>query len=65
MNTYHEVTKAEELLQETLENRENLESKNCQEGAENAAKDFGIIFIGKIPFETKIGQQGEQGYYSL
>lgn len=26
-------------------------------GAEKAAKDFGIRLLGKIPFETEIGQQ--------
>ena len=30
-------------------------------GAEKAAKDFGIRLLGKIPFETEIGQQGDKG----
>ena len=30
-------------------------------GAEKAVKDFGITLLGKIPFETEIGQQGDKG----
>ena len=30
-------------------------------GAEKAVKDFGINMLGKIPFETEIGQQGDKG----
>ena len=30
-------------------------------GAEKASKDFQIELLGKIPFETEIGQQGDQG----
>ena len=30
-------------------------------GAEKAANDFGIRLLGKIPFETEIGQQCDQG----
>ncbi|MFX1273686.1 MAG: Mrp/NBP35 family ATP-binding protein [Promethearchaeota archaeon] len=30
-------------------------------GAEKAAKDFDIKLLGKIPFETEIGQQGDKG----
>jgi len=30
-------------------------------GAEKAAKDFGIVLLGQIPFEIEVGQQGDQG----
>ena len=30
-------------------------------GGEKAAKDFNIELLGKIPFETEVGQQGDQG----
>ena len=30
-------------------------------GAEKAAKDFKILLLGKIPFETEIGVQGDRG----
>ncbi len=30
-------------------------------GAEKASIDFGITLLGKIPFETEISQQGDQG----
>jgi len=30
-------------------------------GAEKAAIDFNIPLLGKIPFETEVGQQGDQG----
>ncbi len=30
-------------------------------GAEKAVRDFGIILLGRIPFETEIGQQGDRG----
>ncbi|MFX0017898.1 MAG: Mrp/NBP35 family ATP-binding protein [Promethearchaeota archaeon] len=30
-------------------------------GAEKASRDFGITLLGKIPFETEISQQGDQG----
>ncbi|MFX1442597.1 MAG: Mrp/NBP35 family ATP-binding protein [Promethearchaeota archaeon] len=30
-------------------------------GGEKAAKDFNIALLGKIPFETEVGQQGDQG----
>ncbi len=30
-------------------------------GAEKAVKDFGITLLGKIPFETEVGQQGDIG----
>jgi len=30
-------------------------------GAEKAATDFQVELLGKIPFETEIGQQGDQG----
>ena len=30
-------------------------------GAEKAVRDFGITLLGKIPFETEIGQQGDKG----
>jgi Mrp family chromosome partitioning ATPase len=30
-------------------------------GGEKATKDFNIELLGKIPFETEVGQQGDQG----
>lgn len=30
-------------------------------GAEKASKDFNIVLLGKIPFETQVGKQGDQG----
>ncbi|MFW9947135.1 MAG: Mrp/NBP35 family ATP-binding protein [Candidatus Odinarchaeota archaeon] len=30
-------------------------------GAEKASRDFGITLLGKIPFQTEISQQGDQG----
>jgi len=30
-------------------------------GAEKAAKDFGIVLLGQIPFEIEVSQQGDQG----
>ena len=51
---------------------ENMSGFNCPKcgefveifgsgGAEKASKDFGIDLLGKIPFETEVGQQGDQG----
>jgi len=52
-----------------IENMSGFKCPKCGEfieifgsgGAEKAAKDFGIRLLGKIPFETEIGQQGDQG----
>ena len=30
-------------------------------GAEKASKDFNVALLGKIPFETEVGQQGDRG----
>ena len=30
-------------------------------GGEKASKDFGVELLGKIPFETEVSQQGDQG----
>ncbi len=54
---------------EIIENMSGFKCPNCGEyieifgsgGAEKAAKDFGIRLLGKIPFETEIGQQCDQG----
>ncbi len=52
-----------------IENMSGFKCPKCGEfieifgsgGAEKAAKDFKIQLLGKIPFETEIGQQGDQG----
>lgn len=51
---------------------ENMSGFNCPKcgefveifgsgGAEKASQDFGVDLLGKIPFETEVGQQGDQG----
>ncbi|MFO8018775.1 MAG: Mrp/NBP35 family ATP-binding protein [Promethearchaeia archaeon] len=52
-----------------IENMSGFECPHCGEhidlyppgGAKKAAKDFDIRLLGQIPFETEIGQQGDQG----
>ena len=52
-----------------IENMSGFKCPKCGEfieifgsgGAEKAAKDFEIRLLGKIPFETEIGQQGDRG----
>ena len=52
-----------------IENQSGFHCPHCGEyidlfppgGAEKAAKDFGIKLLGKIPFETEIGKQGDEG----
>jgi Mrp family chromosome partitioning ATPase len=52
-----------------IENMSGFTCPHCSEfieifgsgGAEKAAKDFSIPLLGKIPFETEVGQQGDQG----
>jgi len=52
-----------------IENMSGFKCPNCNEyidlyppgGAEKASKDFNVKFLGKIPFEVEVGQQGDQG----
>ena len=52
-----------------IENMSGFKCPHCNEyidlfppgGAEKASKDFNIKFLGKIPFEVEVGQQGDQG----
>ena len=52
-----------------IENMSGFNCPKCDEfipifgsgGAEKASKDFGVELLGKIPFETEIGQQGDKG----
>jgi Mrp family chromosome partitioning ATPase len=52
-----------------IENMSGFKCPHCNEfidlyppgGAEKASKDFNIVLLGKIPFETQVGQQGDQG----
>ncbi len=52
-----------------IENMSGFKCPHCNEyidlyppgGAEKASKDFNVQFLGKIPFEVEVGQQGDQG----
>ena len=52
-----------------IENMSGFKCPHCNEyidlyppgGAEKASKDFNIVLLGKIPFETQVGKQGDQG----
>ena len=52
-----------------IENMSGFNCPHCNEyidlyppgGAEKASKDFKIQLLGKIPFETEVSQQGDQG----
>jgi Mrp family chromosome partitioning ATPase len=52
-----------------IENMSGFNCPHCSEyidlyppgGAEKAAQDFSIKLLGKIPFETEVSQQGDQG----
>ena len=52
-----------------IENMSGFKCPHCSEyidlyppgGAEKASQDFNIELLGKIPFETQVGQQGDQG----
>jgi ATP-binding protein involved in chromosome partitioning len=52
-----------------IENMSGFKCPHCGEyidlyppgGADKASKDFGVVLLGKIPFEPEIGQQGDQG----
>jgi len=52
-----------------IENMSGFKCPHCSEyidlyppgGAEKASQDFNIELLGKIPFETEVGQQGDQG----
>ncbi|MBA7522296.1 Iron-sulfur cluster carrier protein [subsurface metagenome] len=52
-----------------IENMSGFKCPHCNEyidlyppgGVEKASKDFNIKFLGKIPFEVEVGQQGDQG----
>ena len=52
-----------------IENMSGFKCPHCNEyidlyppgGAEKASKDFNVKFLGKIPFEVEVGQQGDQG----
>ncbi|MHA1489978.1 MAG: Mrp/NBP35 family ATP-binding protein [Promethearchaeota archaeon] len=52
-----------------IENMSGFKCPKCGEfieifgsgGAEKASSDFNIRLLGKIPFETEVGQQGDQG----
>ncbi|MHA1507760.1 MAG: Mrp/NBP35 family ATP-binding protein [Promethearchaeota archaeon] len=52
-----------------IENMSGFKCPHCSEyidlyppgGAEKASKDFDITFLGQIPFEVEVGQQGDQG----
>ena len=52
-----------------IENMSGFKCPHCDEyidlyppgGAEKASKDFNVKFLGKIPFEVEVSQQGDQG----
>jgi len=52
-----------------IENMSGFKCPHCNEyidlyppgGAAKASKDFNVKFLGKIPFEVEVGQQGDQG----
>lgn len=52
-----------------IENMSGFKCPHCNEyidlyppgGAEKASRDFNIQLLGKIPFETEVSQQGDQG----
>jgi Mrp family chromosome partitioning ATPase len=52
-----------------IENMSGFNCPHCGEfidlyppgGAEKASKDFNVSLLGKIPFETEVSQQGDQG----
>jgi Mrp family chromosome partitioning ATPase len=52
-----------------IENMSGFKCPHCGEyldlyppgGADKASKDFGVVLLGRIPFESEIGQQGDQG----
>jgi len=52
-----------------IENMSGFKCPHCNEyidlfppgGVEKASKDFNIALLGKIPFETEVSQQGDQG----
>jgi len=52
-----------------IENMSGFKCPHCGEyidlyppgGAEKAAKDFGVLLLGKIPFEVELGIQGDRG----
>jgi Mrp family chromosome partitioning ATPase len=52
-----------------IENMSGFKCPHCNEyidlyppgGAEKASKDFNVQFLGKIPFEVEVSQQGDQG----
>jgi len=52
-----------------IENMSGFKCPHCNEyidlyppgGAEKASKDFNVKFLGKIPFEIEVSQQGDQG----
>ena len=52
-----------------IENMSGFKCPHCNEyidlyppgGAEKASKDFNVKFLGKIPFEVEVSQQGDQG----
>jgi Mrp family chromosome partitioning ATPase len=52
-----------------IENMSGFKCPHCSEyidlyppgGAEKASKDFNITFLGQIPFEVEVSQQGDRG----
>jgi Mrp family chromosome partitioning ATPase len=72
MDARKTIAMAQTMKRKVLGIIENMSGFNCPHcnkyidlyppgGAEKASIDFGITLLGKIPFETEISQQGDQG----
>lgn len=72
MDARKTIAMAQTMQRKVLGIIENMSGFNCPHcnnfidlyppgGAEKASIDFGITLLGKIPFETDISQQGDQG----
>ena len=72
MDARKTIAMAQTMQRKVLGIIENMSGFNCPHcnnfidlyppgGAEKASIDFGITLLGKIPFETEISQQGDQG----
>ncbi|MFX1589457.1 MAG: Mrp/NBP35 family ATP-binding protein [Promethearchaeota archaeon] len=72
MDARKTIAMAQTMQRKVLGIIENMSGFNCPHcnnyidlyppgGAEKASIDFGITVLGKIPFETEISQQGDQG----
>ncbi len=72
MDARKTISMAQKMERKVLGIVENMSGFKCSKcghmidifgsgGAEKAAKDFNVKLLGKIPFETEIGQQGDIG----